>query len=106
MINVMIHMNDDAEVTQLTMDGHADYDEYGKDLVCAGASAVVIGGINAIMKLSDDTPTLDMDEERGFIDIKPFDIHDDKSQLILQTIIVSLVTIQESYGEFINIQYK
>ena len=31
-----------------TMSGHADFAEHGQDLVCAGASAVSFGAINAI----------------------------------------------------------
>ena len=33
-------------VTSLTVSGHANSGEYGKDLVCAGVSAVVVGGLN------------------------------------------------------------
>ena len=37
-----------SDVKTLTVSGHANYDKYGKDIVCAGVSAVVTGGINAL----------------------------------------------------------
>ena len=33
------------------MNGHADFAAHGQDLVCAGASAVVFGSINAVIAL-------------------------------------------------------
>ena len=44
-VNVSFIGND---VKSLTVSGHANYDEYGKDIVCAGVSAIVTGGINAL----------------------------------------------------------
>ena len=44
-VNVSFIGND---VKSLTVSGHANYDKYGKDIVCAGVSAVVTGGINAL----------------------------------------------------------
>ena len=38
------------------MKGHADFAEHGKDLVCAGASAVSFGAVNAIIALTEITP--------------------------------------------------
>ena len=36
------------DLKSLTVSGHANFDKYGKDIVCAGVSAVVTGGINAL----------------------------------------------------------
>ena len=38
------------------MSGHADFAEKGSDIVCAGASAVSFGIVNAIMSLTDVKP--------------------------------------------------
>ena len=37
-----------SDIQTLIVSGHANYDKYGKDIVCAGLSAIVTGGINAI----------------------------------------------------------
>ena len=33
--------------------GHADYEEYGKDIVCASVSSIVITSVNAALKLEE-----------------------------------------------------
>ena len=42
------------------MDGHANHGEYGHDIVCAGASAVLFGSVNAILGLTSENQTLTM----------------------------------------------
>ena len=41
----------EGKISFVSMHGHADYDQYGKDIVCSAASTIIIGGINAIAKL-------------------------------------------------------
>ena len=36
------------DIETLKVSGHANFANYGKDIVCAGVSAVVTGGINAL----------------------------------------------------------
>ena len=45
MIKVIIQQDSEQRITGFTMSGHADFDVHGKDLVCAGASAVVFGSV-------------------------------------------------------------
>jgi len=51
MIQVMIHQTG-SRITGFEMSGHADFADHGQDLVCAGASAVSFGAVNAIMGLT------------------------------------------------------
>ena len=48
MIKVIIKKN------SITVDGHAMYDDYGKDIVCAGASSILITTVNAILKFDNE----------------------------------------------------
>ena len=34
---------------EITVSGHANYDDYGKDIVCASVSSLVISTVNAIL---------------------------------------------------------
>ena len=54
MITVDVALNSEGQVTDVIMDGHADHGDYGHDIVCAGASAVLFGSVNAIMGLSSE----------------------------------------------------
>ena len=57
MITVDITVDDEGKVTDVIMDGHANHGEYGHDIVCAGASAVLFGSVNAIMGLTSESLT-------------------------------------------------
>jgi len=48
MIKVTI-LKDDNCVKEIKFDGHALFDEYGKDIVCAGVSSTLITTVNAIL---------------------------------------------------------
>ena len=73
MITVDISLNDEGQVTDVVMDGHADHGEYGHDIVCAGASAVVFGSVNAIMGLTAEQPDIDYDDDGGHFHVRCFD---------------------------------
>ena len=53
------------DVKSLTVSGHANYDKYGKDIVCAGVSAVVTGGINALESEIDNIKVINEDNKLG-----------------------------------------
>ena len=38
---------------KIIITGHSDYDEYGKDIVCASVSSIVITSVNAALKLEE-----------------------------------------------------
>ena len=48
MIKVNIEKNK-TKIISLTISGHSNYDEKGKDIVCAGVSAIVVGGLNSLL---------------------------------------------------------
>lgn len=105
MIHVTININDDGLVYAFTMSGHADFDEYGKDIVCAGASAVVFGAANAVINMTKSEPMINMNEENGLFHFEVDDPDVEKLQIILESMIISLKTIEDEYGEYINIKY-
>ena len=39
-----------GKIREISISGHADYDEYGNDIVCAAVSSTVITTVNGIMK--------------------------------------------------------
>jgi uncharacterized protein YsxB (DUF464 family) len=91
------------------MDGHAEFAEYGQDIVCAGASAVSFGAINAIMALTQVEPVIKQSKSGMLECIIPKSLPEDqdhKVQLLLQGMIVSLQTIEQEYGEYIKINFQ
>ena len=58
-----------VEVTKknISIIGHANFDEYGKDIVCAAASSIVITSIEAIA--SFDITTIDVKQTTNKLEI-------------------------------------
>ena len=42
------------EQNKIIIKGHADYDDYGKDIVCASVSSIVITTVNAKLEIDRD----------------------------------------------------
>lgn len=106
MIQVKIYRDKQTNrIVRYCVSGHAEFDESGKDIVCAGVSAVVVGTVNAIEALVPIQLAHHM--ENGLLDVmidQPHEReHDDKTQLLLESMLVMLRTIEHSYGEYINI---
>ena len=92
MVKVEIAYNDKA-LTSLKVKGHADSGPYGKDLVCAAVTAILVGAANA---LEDDASNFEVVLEEGnasFTPIHPISEHD---AIVLETVILQLKTIEVS----------
>ena len=87
------------DVKSLTVSGHANYDQYGKDIVCAGVSAVVTGGINA---LESEIESIKIINEDNKLVVEVINSNE-KIQIILNTILIQLKTIEKSYKKYIKI---
>ena len=101
MINVSYKTKDD-HYTYLSVKGHAESDDYGKDLICASVSSIMFGLMNAIDQTKHD---VEIKELTNHIEI----INNSKKEEIdnyLELVLIQLKTIEESYGEFIKVERK
>ncbi len=104
---MIINEQSSGRISSFEMTGHADFAEHGKDLVCAGASAVSFGAVNAIIALTGITPDIDMGSDGGYLKVVlPETEKDTEIQLIVRAMIVSLQTIEQDYGQHINLIFK
>ena len=107
MTEVTIYRNEDREVSRFTCNGHAEYDEYGKDIVCARISVLVINTINAIETFTSCDFVCEADEESGEMDFSFTDEITQDASLLIDTMILGLQSIQENYGnEYIILKFK
>ena len=88
------------DVKSLTVSGHANYDEYGKDIVCDGVSAIVTGGINALEPHIKNIEIINESNKLGVIVIESNEV----IQVILNTMLIQLETIENSYKKYIKIK--
>ena len=99
MISVTIKRKNN-KIESILVSGHAEYDIKGKDIVCAGVSSIVIGGFNALAEKSKDVKFL-VNDNISRVEIKK---ENSDVQVILETMIIQLKTIQESYKNYIEIK--
>jgi uncharacterized protein YsxB (DUF464 family) len=109
MISVrIVRESADKRIVSFAIEGHAKYAKPGKDIVCAGVSAVSVGTVNAIEKLTNVVLPASM--KSGWlssdIPVQPDSDLDAKVQLLLESMIVMLETIAQSYGKFVKIQQQ
>ncbi len=100
MIKIQINKTND-KYSSLLVSGHSNYDEHGKDIVCAGVSAIVTGGLNAL--IIENKKKISYRVNDGYVNVDVLDIEDDKLQLIMDVIVVQLKTIEESYKKYVKI---
>ena len=88
------------------VEGHALFAESGKDIVCAGVSAVSVGTVNAAEAVVGVELPARM--ESGLLHVVvPNELPEaqrDSLQLLLESMVVMLQTIEQSYGKHIRLQ--
>lgn len=107
MINVTFVRNEtDRRIVSFAVEGHAKYARPGKDIVCAGVSAVSVGTVNAIETLAGiELPcTMKNGWLSSDIPVLPDAEADARMQLLLESMAVMLETIATSYGKHVVIQ--
>ena len=94
-------------ITSFTLSGHADFAKKGSDIVCAGVSAVSFGTVNAIMSLTDVEPEIEQGKDGGYLRcVIPENLSsesEEKVQLLLNAMLISLQTIERDYGKYMKI---
>ncbi len=100
MIKVVIKLTNE-EVTNILIKGHAYSGEPGHDLVCAGVSAVTIGALNS---LSEEGLAFKSKVAEGLVEITPLYRPSEHDKIVLEVLITSLKTIEESYSQFLKIR--
>lgn len=67
MIHVTFFKDSSNQFVGFEFAGHAGADEFGKDIVCAAVSVLVINTVNSIEEFTDDDFICDTDEKSGII---------------------------------------
>ena len=100
MIKVEIS-NKDNKVHKINFLGHADYDDYGKDIVCAGASTIVTTTVNAI--LTFDKKYISYDEKKDNFEIVIL-THNEIVDNLINNMINMLTDLEKDYPNNIKIR--
>ncbi|MDO4467459.1 MAG: ribosomal-processing cysteine protease Prp [Bacillota bacterium] len=87
---------------EVTISGHANYAEAGKDIVCAAMSLLWYNFYNSLYELTNrDTTKLDSNSpEYRYMRIFKFD---NNSTLLLQSFILGCESLQEQYPDNVKV---
>lgn len=89
-----------GQIESVSIKGHAGYADAGQDLVCAGVSSIGVGLLNALSEMCEDSFECSMNS--GDIQIKITKTNE-INQIILNTGIIQLLTMEQSYKQYIKI---
>jgi uncharacterized protein YsxB (DUF464 family) len=100
MIKVKIE-KEQAKYKKITITGHALYDDYGKDIVCAAASSIVTTTVNGILALKKGSLSYLVSKLGMKIEIKN---DDQTTQILIKNMISLLKELEGNYPD--NIEVK
>lgn len=79
---------------QITLNGHALFDDYGKDIVCAGVSAILTTTINGILRIKENAVKYEQKKDSFLLTV----LSDDD---ITQKLILNMISLfQELEGQY------
>ena len=101
MIKVKVLSKDKTNIDTISILGHADYDEYGKDIVCSSVSSIVTTTINGIYEINKTYLQVEEVKDGMIINILK---NDDVCNKLIKNMLTLLQELSESYPENIKIQ--
>ena len=100
MIKVKL-FNKDNVTNKLSIKGHANHEENGKDIVCAGVSSIITTTINAILRLNSKAITYENNKEILTIEVL---IKDTYTVTLIENMISLLSELKDNYPKNIEIK--
>lgn len=101
MVKIKVRKLNDS-IKSIEILGHAEFAQYGKDIVCAAISSISIGLLNAIDVLTVETCEVEMIDNH----IRIFVLKNDNvTQTVLSVGIIQLKTIEERYPNNLKIEF-
>lgn len=99
MIKIKVEYDNDF-ISKIVITGHANYDDYGKDIVCAAVSASVLTTVNGIIAL--DNSILEVNNVLDKMTIKVLK-NEKISQVLLNSMLSNLKSLVVEYPKNIKI---
>ena len=94
-----------VEVTKdtISINGHAMYDDYGKDIVCAAVSSIIMTSVESIASFDEKSIDVNESTDKLIITINKHDMITDK---LINTMINLLQEVAKKYPKNIKITNK
>ena len=102
MINVDLLIDNKDQIVGFEIKGHAEYDEYGKDLVCSAVTILAYTCVNSLDKYADDVIFTD-DEVMMSVNIASPNRDTD---VIFDYFKTGIETLLGNYSSYVKLKYK
>ena len=99
MIKVRINKENDI-ISSIKCNGHAGYADYGKDIVCASFSTMIITTINAILEIDNEAISYTDTNNLEIINIKK----DNITNSLLNNLVNMIYELKTNYDKNIDIK--
>ena len=108
MVRIVIDKNVNGKIIGLTSSGHAGFDVYGKDIVCAAVSVLLQTAVLGLqLRLGESRVRVEVDKDKGRLRcLLPVDLSDkerEQADVIFETMLAGLLQIHDQYPKHIAI---
>lgn len=98
---IKVSVESKKKITSIKILGHADYDEYGHDIVCSSVSSIVTTTVNGIYEINSKFLTVEEIKDGMIITIHQDDAICEK---LIKNMLSLLSELEESYPENITVK--
>ena len=107
MISVDVLTDSEGNSRGIEVKGHAGYDEYGRDIICAAVSSLTLNMANSVEAFTEDGFDGSMDKKTGSFRFRFTGEISPESKLLMDSLVLGLKNIEDSYGdEYIRIRFE
>ena len=79
-------------------EGHADFDDEGRDIICAAVSVLELNLANSVAEFTDARFSCQIGEDTGTFEFLLADRKDEKAALLLDSCLLGMESIRQQYG--------
>ncbi len=79
-------------------EGHADYDDEGRDIICAAVSVLELNLANSVAEFTKARFSCQIHEETGTFEFLLQDREDEKAALLLDSCLLGMEAVRQQYG--------
>jgi uncharacterized protein YsxB (DUF464 family) len=106
MINIVLYKKND-KLIGFCINGHANYAEYGNDIVCSAVSMLAINTVNSIDSFTNDKFDLNIDEDTGYLSLIIKSNISKDSEVLLKALQLGVTNVMKQYGnDYIQVQFE
>lgn len=87
------------KIVGVQLEGHAEYDRRGKDIVCSAVSILYINLVNSLENFTDDEKELNGSKQINFQNVILKNMPSSRAELLFQSFMLGITTIEQEYGK-------